>query len=139
MCFKLIVTPSGMSSSLHSHFLSLFLPFPLSLPPSLPAEEEPFLIFANRYYLRKLNLDGSNYTLLKQVRPEDSLSAVAGAASFEPVSRRIAAGGETTQLPPFRTAWRLDVSHKHIVLHPAARHWSAKRFIIVCLPVCDRA
>ncbi|XP_058867451.1 low-density lipoprotein receptor-related protein 1 isoform X3 [Acipenser ruthenus] len=30
------------------------------------AEEEPFLIFANRYYLRKLNLDGSNYTLLKQ-------------------------------------------------------------------------
>lgn len=32
------------------------------------ADEEPFLIFANRYYLRKLNLDGSNYTLLKQVR-----------------------------------------------------------------------
>lgn len=31
------------------------------------ADEEPFLIFANRYYLRKLNLDGSNYTLLKQV------------------------------------------------------------------------
>ncbi|XP_005162276.1 low-density lipoprotein receptor-related protein 1 isoform X2 [Danio rerio] len=30
------------------------------------AEEEPFLIFANRYYLRKLNLDGSNYTLIKQ-------------------------------------------------------------------------
>ncbi|NWU72680.1 LRP1 protein, partial [Pterocles burchelli] len=30
-------------------------------------DEEPFLIFANRYYLRKLNLDGSNYTLLKQV------------------------------------------------------------------------
>uniref|UniRef100_A0A663N6E5 Prolow-density lipoprotein receptor-related protein 1 n=1 Tax=Athene cunicularia TaxID=194338 RepID=A0A663N6E5_ATHCN len=29
-------------------------------------DEEPFLIFANRYYLRKLNLDGSNYTLLKQ-------------------------------------------------------------------------
>lgn len=37
-------------------------------PVSLPADEEPFLIFANRYYLRKLNLDGSNYTLLKQVR-----------------------------------------------------------------------
>ncbi|NXG98380.1 LRP1 protein, partial [Loxia leucoptera] len=33
-------------------------------------DEEPFLIFANRYYLRKLNLDGSNYTLLKQVRGE---------------------------------------------------------------------
>lgn len=31
-------------------------------------EEEPYLIFANRYYLRKLNLDGSNYTLIKQVR-----------------------------------------------------------------------
>lgn len=31
-------------------------------------DEEPFLIFANRYYLRKLNLDGSNYTLIKQVR-----------------------------------------------------------------------
>ncbi|XP_066526626.1 low-density lipoprotein receptor-related protein 1-like isoform X2 [Hoplias malabaricus] len=30
------------------------------------SEEEPFLIFANRYYLRKLSLDGSNYTLLKQ-------------------------------------------------------------------------
>ncbi|KAF7240342.1 Low-density lipoprotein receptor-related protein 1 [Varanus komodoensis] len=29
-------------------------------------EDEPFLIFANRYYLRKLSLDGSNYTLLKQ-------------------------------------------------------------------------
>ncbi|XP_058529110.1 prolow-density lipoprotein receptor-related protein 1 isoform X2 [Ochotona princeps] len=29
-------------------------------------DEEPFLIFANRYYLRRLNLDGSNYTLLKQ-------------------------------------------------------------------------
>ncbi|XP_066473947.1 prolow-density lipoprotein receptor-related protein 1 [Tiliqua scincoides] len=29
-------------------------------------DEEPFLIFANRYYLRKLSLDGSNYTLLKQ-------------------------------------------------------------------------
>ena len=38
----------------------------LSRPP-LPPDEEPFLIFANRYYLRKLNLDGSNYTLLKQV------------------------------------------------------------------------
>lgn len=38
------------------------------MPPSPPTDEEPFLIFANRYYLRKLNLDGSNYTLLKQVR-----------------------------------------------------------------------
>lgn len=34
----------------------------------LCVEEEPYLIFANRYYLRKLNLDGSNYTLIKQVR-----------------------------------------------------------------------
>lgn len=40
---------------------------------SLPADEEPFLIFANRYYLRKLNLDGSNYTLLKQVRLADTV------------------------------------------------------------------
>lgn len=31
-------------------------------------DEEPYLIFANRYYLRKLNLDGTNYTLIKQVR-----------------------------------------------------------------------
>lgn len=39
----------------------------------LPTDEEPFLIFANRYYLRKLNLDGSNYTLLKQVpKPKPS-------------------------------------------------------------------
>uniref|UniRef100_A0AAV2M5F0 EGF-like domain-containing protein n=1 Tax=Knipowitschia caucasica TaxID=637954 RepID=A0AAV2M5F0_KNICA len=30
------------------------------------SDEEPYLIFANRYYLRKLNLDGSNYTLIKQ-------------------------------------------------------------------------
>ncbi|XP_062842266.1 low-density lipoprotein receptor-related protein 1 isoform X2 [Trichomycterus rosablanca] len=30
------------------------------------SDEEPFLIFANRYYLRKLNLDGTNYTLIKQ-------------------------------------------------------------------------
>uniref|UniRef100_A0A6Q2XLQ3 EGF-like domain-containing protein n=1 Tax=Esox lucius TaxID=8010 RepID=A0A6Q2XLQ3_ESOLU len=30
------------------------------------SEEEPFLIFANRYYLRKLNLDATNYTLIKQ-------------------------------------------------------------------------
>lgn len=29
------------------------------------------MIFANRYYLRKLNLDGSNYTLIKQVRGGD--------------------------------------------------------------------
>lgn len=35
----------------------------------LCVEEEPYLIFANRYYLRKLNLDGSNYTLIKQVKP----------------------------------------------------------------------
>lgn len=34
-------------------------------------DEEPFLIFANRYYLRKLNLDGSNYTLIKQVGGAD--------------------------------------------------------------------
>lgn len=33
----------------------------------LNAEEEPYLIFANRYYLRKIHLDGSNYTLIKQV------------------------------------------------------------------------
>lgn len=39
---------------------------------ALSPDEEPFLIFANRYYLRKLNLDGSNYTLLKQV-PEPAL------------------------------------------------------------------
>uniref|UniRef100_A0A3P9KCX4 EGF-like domain-containing protein n=1 Tax=Oryzias latipes TaxID=8090 RepID=A0A3P9KCX4_ORYLA len=30
------------------------------------SDVEPYLIFANRYYLRKLNLDGSNYTLIKQ-------------------------------------------------------------------------
>lgn len=41
----------------------------------LPTDEEPFLIFANRYYLRRLNLDGSNYTLLKQVpKPFSRLS-----------------------------------------------------------------
>lgn len=40
---------------------------------SLLADEEPFLIFANRYYLRKLNLDGSNYTLIKQVSPAGSV------------------------------------------------------------------
>lgn len=34
---------------------------------NLTTEVEPYLIFANRYYLRKLNLDGSNYTLIKQV------------------------------------------------------------------------
>lgn len=45
-----------------------FVENPLRYDVSLPADEEPFLIFANRYYLRKLNLDGSNYTLLKQVR-----------------------------------------------------------------------
>ncbi|KAG7278890.1 hypothetical protein CRUP_036404 [Coryphaenoides rupestris] len=31
------------------------------------SDEKPFLIFANRYYLRKINLDRSNYTLIKQV------------------------------------------------------------------------
>lgn len=47
------------------------LMYDISRPPTPhpPLDEEPFLIFANRYYLRKLNLDGSNYTLLKQVRP----------------------------------------------------------------------
>lgn len=44
--------------------------FPATFPLFPHADEEPFLIFANRYYLRKLNLDGSNYTLLKQVRAE---------------------------------------------------------------------
>ena len=38
----------------------------ISFPPPY-TEKEPYLIFANRYYLRKLNLDGSNYTLIKQV------------------------------------------------------------------------
>lgn len=42
------------------------------------ADEEPFLIFANRYYLRKLNLDGSNYTLLKQVRSRRGAPALRG-------------------------------------------------------------
>ena len=50
----------------------MFKANPLSYDVSVPAEEEPFLIFANRYYLRKLNLDGSNYTLLKQVRLTDT-------------------------------------------------------------------
>lgn len=45
---------------------------PLTYDVSLPADEIPYLIFANRYYLRKLNLDGSNYTLLKQVRLVDT-------------------------------------------------------------------
>lgn len=45
---------------------------PLTYDVSVPTDEEPFLIFANRYYLRKLNLDGSNYTLLKQVSPADT-------------------------------------------------------------------
>lgn len=42
------------------------------------ADEEPFLIFANRYYLRKLNLDGSNYTLLKQVQEQEGAPAPRG-------------------------------------------------------------
>ncbi len=50
-----------------------FVANPLTYDVCLPADEEPFLIFANRYYLRKLNLDGSNYTLLKQVRPADTV------------------------------------------------------------------
>lgn len=37
----------------------------------LCVEEEAYLLFANRYYLRKLNLDGSNYTLIKQVSASD--------------------------------------------------------------------
>lgn len=52
------------------------------------ADEEPFLIFANRYYLRKLNLDGSNYTLLKQVREE------------------LGAGGGTSPTWPGVRGWR---------------------------------
>ena len=35
--------------------------------PSLPAEE-PFLIMADHHEIRKLSVDGSNYTILKQVR-----------------------------------------------------------------------
>lgn len=47
-------------------------------PPLLSPDEEPFLIFANRYYLRKLNLDGSNYTLLKQVQASPPLIHLLG-------------------------------------------------------------
>lgn len=53
---------------LGSAHIPAVLPCHFSLFPC--ADEEPFLIFANRYYLRKLNLDGSNYTLLKQVQGE---------------------------------------------------------------------
>lgn len=49
-------------------FISCFVVSPLKYGISLPTDVEPFLIFANRYYLRKLNLNGSNYTLLIQVR-----------------------------------------------------------------------
>ena len=35
--------------------------------PRLPAEE-PFLIMADHHEIRKLSVDGSNYTILKQVR-----------------------------------------------------------------------
>lgn len=57
-----------MAGLLGSAHIPAVLPCHFSLFPR--ADEEPFLIFANRYYLRKLNLDGSNYTLLKQVRGE---------------------------------------------------------------------
>lgn len=58
------------------------------------------MIFANRYYLRKLNLDGSNYTLIKQVRSAEasrrsppSLTAVAHRRPVRPV---------LTAAPPFQ-------------------------------------
>lgn len=41
------------------------LPFP-----SLSAEE-PFLIMADHHEIRKLSVDGSNYTILKQVRARE--------------------------------------------------------------------
>ena len=40
---------------------------PYTPSPSLPAEE-PFLIMADHHEIRKLSVDGSNYTILKQVR-----------------------------------------------------------------------
>lgn len=52
------------------------------------------MIFANRYYLRKLNLDGSNYTLIKQVRP-----APAEATRW---SRRPCPRAHFTRCPHFR-------------------------------------
>lgn len=53
----------------------------------LSPDEEPFLIFANRYYLRKLNLDGSNYTLLKQVPdPPSSPRRPAPCSPLRPVA-----------------------------------------------------
>lgn len=36
--------------------------------------EEPFLILADHHEIRKLSVDGSNYTLLKQVRLSLSFS-----------------------------------------------------------------
>lgn len=59
---------SGKKHDKTNNIQEVFVVNPLRYDVSLPADEEPFLIFANRYYLRKLNLDGSNYTLLKQVR-----------------------------------------------------------------------
>lgn len=58
---------SGKKRDKTNNLWQVFVLNPFTHDVSLPAEEEPFLIFANRYYLRKLNLDGSNYTLLKQV------------------------------------------------------------------------
>lgn len=54
------------------------------------------MIFANRYYLRKLNLDGSNYTLIKQVR-----SAEASRRS-PPSLTAVPSGRFLTAAPPFQ-------------------------------------
>lgn len=35
--------------------------------------EEPFLVMADHHEIRKLSVDGSNYTILKQVRKTLSL------------------------------------------------------------------
>uniref|UniRef100_A0A3P8UVE8 EGF-like domain-containing protein n=1 Tax=Cynoglossus semilaevis TaxID=244447 RepID=A0A3P8UVE8_CYNSE len=78
------------------------------------SDEEPFLIFANRYYLRKLNLDGSNYTLIKQVRGLNNAVAL----DFDYRQQMIYWTDVTTQGTMFRSVEYGDVLHRTSLSNP---------------------
>ncbi|KTF83547.1 hypothetical protein cypCar_00038328, partial [Cyprinus carpio] len=60
--------PAVTSASTPTGLFTACVPTGISVPPVTrrAAVEEPFLILADHHEIRKISLDGSNYTLLKQ-------------------------------------------------------------------------
>lgn len=96
---------------------------PIILLLSSLTDVEPFLIFANRYYLRKLNLNGSNYTLLIQVRLQGSRGQCE------------TCGGKVTNSTVWNLTIRLEYDGKEVHVNPILTHVQS---LIGILAVGDR-